>query len=34
LLAAEKVFATQGFEGASVGRIAEAAGLSKQNLMY
>jgi len=34
LLAAEQVFASQGFEGASVGKIAEAAGLSKQNLMY
>lgn len=34
LLEAEKIFAEKGFEGASVSAIAEAAGLSKQNLMY
>ncbi len=31
---AEKIFAEKGFDGASVTDIAEAAGLSKQNLMY
>ncbi|WP_326537932.1 TetR/AcrR family transcriptional regulator [Pseudorhodoferax sp.] len=31
---AERVFADKGFDGATVSDIAEAAGLSKQNLMY
>lgn len=34
LLEAEKIFAEKGFDGASVSAIAEAAGISKQNLMY
>ncbi len=34
LLEAEKTFAEKGFDGASISAIAEAAGLSKQNLMY
>lgn len=32
--AAENMFADKGFDGASVTDIADAAGLSKQNLMY
>jgi TetR/AcrR family transcriptional regulator len=31
---AERIFADKGFEGASVTDLAQAAGLSKQNLMY
>jgi TetR/AcrR family transcriptional regulator len=31
---AEKAFADEGYEGASLADIAEASGLSKQNLMY
>lgn len=34
LLEAEKIFAEKGFDGASISTIAEAAGISKQNLMY
>lgn len=34
LLEAEKIFAEKGFDGASISAIAEAAGISKQNLMY
>jgi TetR/AcrR family transcriptional regulator len=34
LAAAETVFADKGYEGASLTDIADAAGLSKQNLMY
>lgn len=34
LAAAEESFSTYGFEGSSLATIAEAAGLSKQNLLY
>ncbi|MBY4677016.1 TetR family transcriptional regulator C-terminal domain-containing protein [Marinobacterium arenosum] len=34
LRAAEKVFAGKGFSGSSMDAVAEAAGLSKQNLIY
>lgn len=34
LAKAEKIFADKGYEGASLADIADAAGLSKQNLMY
>ena len=34
LIAAEKVFAEKGFAGSPIATIADAAGISKQNLMY